>query len=141
MADAAGSTASSGLVDPTRGMVYLHRCMLPHVTLVAGRRARRQRRRGDGGGNKALFGDSGGAPLRDSGGALLASICLFSLTVRCSRCMVMRRHDRARGGCGYSGSGRGAIFDFSAAAGSGKGRWVRPIKNSYGLAGHRTRSG
>ena len=36
----------------------------------------------------------------------------------------MRRHGRARGGCGYSGSGRGGL-DFGAAAESDEGRWVR----------------
>jgi len=57
--------------------------------------------------------------------ALSWHLCLFCLTVRYGRGTVMRRHGRARGGCGYSGSGRGGI-DFGAAAESDEGRWVRP---------------
>ena len=46
--------------------------------------------------------------------------------VRYSCGTVMQRHGRARGNYGYSGSGRGGISDFGAAAESDKGRWVRP---------------
>ena len=53
--------------------------MLPHVTLVAGRRAKRRRRRSGGGDNKALFSDSGACALlshlrlRDGSGVRLGS--------------------------------------------------------------------
>ena len=79
-------TALWGLVDPTGGTVYPHRCMLPHVTLVAGRRARRRRRRSGGGDNKALFGDGGD----------LLFICLFCSMAWYSRGTVLCRHSQAR---------------------------------------------
>jgi hypothetical protein len=48
-ANTASDTASWGfkLVDPTGSTVYPHRLMLPHVTLMAGRKARRWRRRSE----------------------------------------------------------------------------------------------
>ena len=104
------------MVDPTGGTVYPHRCMLPHVTLVAGRRARQRRRRSGGGDNKTLFGD--GAAICSSS----ASSAQWHGIVVAQSCAGTAR----RGGCGCSSSRRGGISDFGAAAESDKGWWVRP---------------
>ena len=54
------------------------------------------------------------------------SIRLFCLMVWYSCGTVMQRHSCARGNYSYTGSRRGGISDFGAAAESNKGRWVRP---------------
>ena len=124
-----------GLVDPTGGTVYPHRCMLPHVTLVAGRRARRRRRRSGGGDNKALFGDSG---------ALLISPLLLNGTVQLwhghattwpceGQLRLLRQQERRHLGlrCG-SGVRQGSVGPTSI---NSCGR------HSHGWARHWTRSG